>query len=57
MSTLDCPYIVLHLAQECQAAVTLLLSEACLFVTRTEDSFDFHVAKRLASHLFGFGIR
>ena len=45
VSTLDCPYIVLYLGQECQAAaVTLMLSEACLFVTRTENNFDFHVA-------------
>ena len=32
--------------------MTLLLSESCLFVIRMEDSFDFHVGKRVASHLF-----
>ena len=37
--------------------MTLLLSEACLFVIRTEDSFDFHIGKRVASHLFGFDMR
>ena len=44
--------LYLYLAQECKAAVTLLLSEACLFVTRMEDSFGFHVAKRQARHPF-----
>ena len=35
--------------------MTLLLSEACLFVIRMEDSFDFHLGKRLAfSHIFWF---
>ena len=27
------------------------------FGIRMEDSFDFHVGKRMASHLFGFDMR
>ena len=59
---IQCLHLVVHilylyLVQECQATVTLLLSEACLFVIRMEDSFEFHVGKRVASHLFGFDMR
>ena len=49
--------LYLYLAQECQAALTLLLSEACLFVVSMEDDFDFHVGKRTTSHLFGIDMR
>ena len=46
----QCLHLVVHilylyLAQECQTAVAVFLSEACLFVIRMEDSFDFHVKK------------
>ena len=48
----QCQHLVVHilyvyLVQECHAAVTLLLSEACLFVIRMGDSFDCHVGKRV----------
>ena len=46
VSAFCCSYFVLYLAQECQAAVTLLLSETCLFVLRMEDNYDFHVGKK-----------
>ena len=57
VSAFGCSYFVLYLVQECHAAATLLLSEAFLFVIRMEDSFDFHVGKRMANHLFGFNMR
>ena len=52
-----CSFLYLYLVQECHAAVTLLLSEACLFVIRMKDSFEFHVGKSMASYLFGFDMR
>ena len=51
------PILYLYLVQECHAAVTLLLSEACLFVKRMEDRFIFHFGKRVASRLFEFDMR
>ena len=48
-----CSYVV----SECQAGVTLLSREACLFVITMEDSFEFDVRKKSVSHLFGFGKR
>ena len=43
-----CLHLVVHILylypfQECHASVTLLLSEACLFVIKMEDTFNFHV--------------
>ena len=58
----QCLHLVVHtlylyLVQECHAAVTLLLSEACLFVIRIENSFDCHVGKRVEVTFFGFDMR
>ena len=43
VSALADPILYMYLVQECHAAVTFLLSEACLFVIRMEDNFDFYV--------------
>ena len=48
VSAFGCSYFVFLPCSNCQAAVTLLSSEPCLFEIRMEDSFDFYVGKGLA---------
>ena len=57
VSAFGCSYFVFVPCSSCQAAVTLLLSEAYLFIIRMEDSFDFYVGKELANHLFSLNMR
>ena len=54
----QCLHLVVHnlylyLLQEYHTAVTLLLSEACIFVIRKEDCFDCHVGKRVSKIVVG----
>ena len=57
VSAFVCSYFVFVPCSRMSSSCALLLSEASLFVIRMEDSFDFHVGKRLASHPFGFDTR